>query len=1165
MRHEWEADRRATAACAGSPTWSRACARTSTRVETRDGGRRALRRAAAGASAPGRRRRPRRAHLRRPARRARRDRRRAARAPGGGPAGGGSSSSRRPGVAWTLPLYELALLTAPARADRTGAALDVEVVTREDAPLGVFGAAASAEVARRLADAGVRVRTAAFATEVGRRRRLARARGSARGRPRRRAAAPRAARACAGLPCDERRLRARRPLRPRPRRRRRLGGGRHDDAAAQAGRARGAAGRRRGRRHRRARRRRRSTCGALRAARSRACCSRAATRSTSSGARPRRPPRRAARGLPLVAGAQGRRPPRRALPRVAHMSSARACSSRAAASPGSRPCSRSRQAARAVAPELLAPGRHFVYRPLAVLEPFADEPPVLRIPLAEFGARSRRAGASATRSRACSRTSGAVMTAEGDRLALRRARRRAGRAPARGRPGRAHLPRARRTPAACATSCGSPASGGRAGWPSSSRAGTTWSLPLYELALQTAAAVARRGAGSRSSRPSPRRWPPSASGPRSRWRRCWPSAASRSALATRRREVAGGAAADRRAASCPSDAVVALARLERPAPAGAAVGSARLRPGRRARAPCSASMACARSATWPRPGPKQGGLAAQQAGGGRGGDRGARGGRAAPAPRAARAPRRAGDGRGHALPPPRARRRLRGVLGAAVVAAGEARRRAPRAPPRGAASRPRVTARRSVPGPPQTRCGGLRNRWPRAADPRPMVGGMDIVIAGGGVAGLEALLALGALAGDRARLTLVAPDPRLHLQAARRRRAVRARPPACASRSSASPPTPARSSSRTRSSRVDDAAGEVRLGEPAQTLRYDALARSPRARAPSTASRRHDVAPRRRSGGLRRPAARPRGGLRAPARDRRPARRDVAAAGLRARADDRGRGRRHGPAGRGDGRDAGARAARAVRPARRPPPWRRSCGAAGVALRTGVAATVEDGALVLAPGRRADRGRPAATPCRGCSARRSRACPPTSEGFVLAGDDARVEGCERTWAAGDGVRSPLKFGGLATHQARRAVAGIAEALGPRPGARTRASRSSTAACSPARAAAACAAGATATPPRCGGRRARSPGSTCRAGWPSTALAPQAPPRPATPGGGVEVDRTLAAMRAVEARYVRELARAAEPLSPRSARGRARSGRARRASSAASCAGCARGATRPCAR
>ena len=51
------------------------------------------------------------------------------------------------------------------------------------------------------------------------------------------------------------------------------------------------------------------------------------------------------------------------------------------------------------------------------------------------------------------------------------------------------------------------------------------------------------------------------------------------------------------------------------------------------------------------------------------------------------------------------------------------------------------------------------------------------------------------------------------------------------------------------------------------------------------------------------------------------------------------------------------------------------------------------------------------------------------EGFILAGDDGLVEGCERTWAAGDGVASPVKFGGLATHQARIAIAGIARLAG----------------------------------------------------------------------------------------------------------------------------------------
>ncbi|MEO8690216.1 MAG: hypothetical protein ABI611_18610, partial [Solirubrobacteraceae bacterium] len=55
--------------------------------------------------------------------------------------------------------------------------------------------------------------------------------------------------------------------------------------------------------------------------------------------------------------------------------------------------------------------------------------------------------------------------------------------------------------------------------------------------------------------------------------------------------------------------------------------------------------------------------------------------------------------------------------------------------------------------------------------------------------------------------------------------------------------------------------------------------------------------------------------------------------------------------------------------------------------------------------------------------------PVDDEGFIIAGDDARVEGCERTWAAGDAVVSPLKFGGLATHQARRAAGAIARLAG----------------------------------------------------------------------------------------------------------------------------------------
>ena len=68
------------------------------------------------------------------------------------------------GIAWTLPLYELALLTAE-QGRRRGLDLDIELVTRESAPLDLFGAEASAAVAERLGDAGIRVRAGTFAQE----------------------------------------------------------------------------------------------------------------------------------------------------------------------------------------------------------------------------------------------------------------------------------------------------------------------------------------------------------------------------------------------------------------------------------------------------------------------------------------------------------------------------------------------------------------------------------------------------------------------------------------------------------------------------------------------------------------------------------------------------------------------------------------------------------------------------------------------------------------------------------------------------------------------------------------------------------------------------------------------------------------------------------------
>jgi sulfide:quinone oxidoreductase len=68
------------------------------------------------------------------------------------------------GTAWTLPLYELALMTAE-HGRRHGLDLTIELISRESAPLGIFGAAASAAVRRRLSDAGVRIRIGTFPTE----------------------------------------------------------------------------------------------------------------------------------------------------------------------------------------------------------------------------------------------------------------------------------------------------------------------------------------------------------------------------------------------------------------------------------------------------------------------------------------------------------------------------------------------------------------------------------------------------------------------------------------------------------------------------------------------------------------------------------------------------------------------------------------------------------------------------------------------------------------------------------------------------------------------------------------------------------------------------------------------------------------------------------------
>jgi sulfide:quinone oxidoreductase len=82
---------------------------------------------------------------------------------------GGYSSSVAfvvpPGVTWPLPLYELALMTAE-RASGLGLDVDLTIVTPEAEPLAVFGAEASAAVARVLEDARITLVRGAHITSI---------------------------------------------------------------------------------------------------------------------------------------------------------------------------------------------------------------------------------------------------------------------------------------------------------------------------------------------------------------------------------------------------------------------------------------------------------------------------------------------------------------------------------------------------------------------------------------------------------------------------------------------------------------------------------------------------------------------------------------------------------------------------------------------------------------------------------------------------------------------------------------------------------------------------------------------------------------------------------------------------------------------------------------
>ncbi len=70
-----------------------------------------------------------------------------------------------PGVAWALPAYELALMTAWQAWGMGHDDVEVTVYTPEDAPLGLFGSRATAALREDLEEAGVRAETGVYVTD----------------------------------------------------------------------------------------------------------------------------------------------------------------------------------------------------------------------------------------------------------------------------------------------------------------------------------------------------------------------------------------------------------------------------------------------------------------------------------------------------------------------------------------------------------------------------------------------------------------------------------------------------------------------------------------------------------------------------------------------------------------------------------------------------------------------------------------------------------------------------------------------------------------------------------------------------------------------------------------------------------------------------------------
>ncbi len=102
--------------------------------------------------------------------------------------------------------------------------------------------------------------------------------------------------------------------------------------------------------------------------------------------------------------------------------------------------------------------------------------------------------------------------------------------------------------------------------------------------------------------------------------------------------------------------------------------------------------------------------------------------------------------------------------------------------------------------------------------------------------------------------------------------------------------------------------------------------------------------------------------------------------------------------------------------------------ARGIEVVTGERAHEEDGSLILTPGdRKVEADVVIALPTMEGPA--IEGLPADEDGFLPVDDHSRVRGTDDVYAAGDGTNFPLKQGGLATQQADAAAADIAHRLG----------------------------------------------------------------------------------------------------------------------------------------